>query len=83
MGGGFSFGSGMTYMMGVSYPYLFAAVSPNNGIGPMSKAVEDRIREIKAKGDVRIPMMIVYGDVDAGGSHRRAGSARRVRLGLP
>ena len=34
----------------------------------MSKAVQDRAREIKAKGDIRIPMMIVYGDVDAGGS---------------
>lgn len=65
---GFSFGSGMTYMMGISYPQLFAAVSPNNGIGPMSKAVQDRVKALKAKGDVRIPMMIVYGDVDAGGS---------------
>jgi poly(3-hydroxybutyrate) depolymerase len=65
---GFSFGSGMTYMMGITYPYLFAAVSPNNGIGPMSKAVLDRVKEIKAKGDLRMPMMIVYGDVDAGGS---------------
>jgi poly(3-hydroxybutyrate) depolymerase len=65
---GFSFGSGMTYMMGIAHPELFAAVSPNNGIGPMSEAVLARVKELKAKSDVRTPMMIVYGDVDAGGS---------------
>ncbi|RAK60248.1 hypothetical protein DJ021_10750 [Phenylobacterium hankyongense] len=65
---GFSFGSGMTYMMGVAHPTLFAAVSPNNGIGPMSPDVVGRMAALKAKSDVRIPMMIVYGAVDAGGS---------------
>lgn len=65
---GFSFGSGLTYMMGVAHPELFAAVSPNSGIGPMSAAVEARIAANKAKSDIRIPTMIVYGDVDAGGS---------------
>ncbi len=34
---GFSLGSGMSYIMGVTHPDLFAAVSPNSGIGPMSK----------------------------------------------
>ena len=65
---GFSFGSGLTFMMGVSYPQLFAAVSPNNGIGPMSKEVTSWIGGVKAKSDVRMPMMIVYGDVDSGAS---------------
>ena len=65
---GFSLGSGMSYMMGITHPQLFAAVSPNNGIGPMTPAVTARVAEIKAKGDIRLPMMIVYGDVDSGGS---------------
>jgi len=65
---GFSLGSGMSYMMGITHPDLFAAVSPNNGIGPMSDPVQARVKELKAKSDVRIPMMIVYGSVDAGGS---------------
>lgn len=65
---GFSLGSGMAYMMGITRPNLFAAVSPNNGIGPMSPAVLARVEEIKHKGDARIPMMLVYGDVDSGGS---------------
>jgi poly(3-hydroxybutyrate) depolymerase len=65
---GFSLGSGMAYMMGITHPALFAAVSPNNGIGPMSPAVLARVAELKARGDVRIPMMMVYGDVDSGGS---------------
>jgi poly(3-hydroxybutyrate) depolymerase len=65
---GFSFGSGLTYMMGVAHPELFAAVSPNSGIGPMSQAVEARIAADKAESDIRIPMIVVYGDVDAGGS---------------
>src|SRR5579859_2245921 len=37
---GFSFGSGLTYMMGIAHPSLFAAISPNSGIGPMPKDVE-------------------------------------------
>jgi poly(3-hydroxybutyrate) depolymerase len=65
---GFSIGSGMTLMMGLSYPQLFAAVSPNSGIGPLSKDVTAWDAGVKAKSDVRIPMMIVYGDVDNGGS---------------
>ncbi|MDB5675311.1 MAG: Poly(3-hydroxybutyrate) depolymerase-like protein [Sphingomonas bacterium] len=65
---GFSLGSGISYMMGITHPQLFAAVSPNNGIGPMSQPVHDRVAELKAKGDVRMPMMIVYGDVDTAGS---------------
>jgi poly(3-hydroxybutyrate) depolymerase len=65
---GFSLGSGITYMMGITHPQLFAAVSPNNGIGPMARPVVDRVAELKAKGDVRIPMMMVYGNVDTAGS---------------
>jgi poly(3-hydroxybutyrate) depolymerase len=65
---GFSLGSGISYMMGITHPQLFAAVSPNNGIGPMAPAVKAKVAELKAQGDVRIPMMIVYGDVDNAGS---------------
>jgi poly(3-hydroxybutyrate) depolymerase len=65
---GFSLGSGMTYMMGITHPQLFAAVSPNSGIGPMSPAVEARIAAIKGKGDIRMPVMIMYGNADHGGS---------------
>jgi poly(3-hydroxybutyrate) depolymerase len=65
---GFSFGSGLTYMMGLTYPNLFAGVSPNSGIGAMPTAVEARIAEIKAKSDIRVPMMLVYGDADRGGT---------------
>lgn len=65
---GFSLGSGMSYIMGITHPDLFAAVSPNSGIGPMSKETEARIAELKAKSDVRIPMIMVYGNVDTGGS---------------
>jgi poly(3-hydroxybutyrate) depolymerase len=65
---GFSLGSGLTYMMGITHPRVFAAISPNNGIGPMSPQVEARIAEIAKAGDLRIPTMIVYGDVDSGAS---------------
>jgi len=65
---GFSLGSGLTYMMGVTHPSLFAAISPNSGIGPMSKEVEARIAAVKGQSDIRIPTLMVYGDVDSGGS---------------
>ncbi|MDB5453370.1 MAG: Poly(3-hydroxybutyrate) depolymerase-like protein, partial [Caulobacteraceae bacterium] len=65
---GFSLGSGLTYMMGITHPQLFAAVSPNSGIGPMSPEVGAWVSDLKAKSDARIPMMIVYGDVDGGSS---------------
>jgi len=65
---GFSLGSGLSYMMGITHPRLFAAVSPNSGIGPMSKEVEARVADVKAQSDFRIPMMMVYGNVDSGGS---------------
>ena len=65
---GFSFGSGLTYMMGLTHPELFAAVSPNSGIGPMPKDVVARIAQVKAKSDARTPMLLLYGDADRGGS---------------
>jgi poly(3-hydroxybutyrate) depolymerase len=65
---GFSLGSGLTYMMGITHPGLFAAISPNSGIGPMSKEVEARSAEVKAQSDIRIPTLMVYGNVDSGGS---------------
>jgi poly(3-hydroxybutyrate) depolymerase len=65
---GFSFGSGLTYMMGLTHPQLFAAVSPNSGIGPMPPDVEARIAAVKATSDIRIPMIMVYGTADRGGT---------------
>jgi poly(3-hydroxybutyrate) depolymerase len=65
---GFSLGSGLTYMMGITRPGLFAAISPNSGIGPMSKEVVARVAAVKAQSDIRIPTMMVYGNVDSGGS---------------
>jgi poly(3-hydroxybutyrate) depolymerase len=65
---GFSFGSGMTYMMGIAHPELFAAVSPNSGIGDMTPEVNAWAANLKAKSDVRIPEMIIYGNMDPGGS---------------
>jgi poly(3-hydroxybutyrate) depolymerase len=65
---GFSLGSGLTYMMAISHTATFAAVSPNSGIGPMSPEVEARAAEIRKDRDLRIPMMIEYGDVDTGAS---------------
>ena len=34
----------------------------------MAKPVLERVAELKAKGDIRIPMMLLYGDVDTAGS---------------
>jgi poly(3-hydroxybutyrate) depolymerase len=65
---GFSLGSGMSYMMGITHPQLFAAVSPNNGIGPMTPEVTAWAANVKQKGDARIPMMMVFGDVDGAAS---------------
>jgi poly(3-hydroxybutyrate) depolymerase len=65
---GFSLGSGMSYMMGITHPQLFAAISPNSGIGPMSSAVEASVAAIKAKSDIRMPVIIPYGVADHGGS---------------
>ena len=65
---GFSFGSGLTYMMGLTHPELFAAVSPNSGIGPMPKDVVARMAQGKSRSDARTPMLMVYGDADRGGS---------------
>jgi hypothetical protein len=55
-------------MMGITHSATFAAVSPNNGIGPMSPEVEARAAEIRKDHDLRIPMMLVYGSVDTGAS---------------
>jgi poly(3-hydroxybutyrate) depolymerase len=65
---GFSLGSGLSFMLGITRPDLFAAVSPNNGIGPPSKEVQQWVDSVKAKSDARIPAMIVYGDVDSAAS---------------
>ena len=65
---GFSLGSGLAYMMGISHTRVFAAISPNSGIGPMSPEVEARATEIRKDGVLRIPTMILYGDVDSASS---------------
>ncbi|HTI66666.1 MAG TPA: PHB depolymerase family esterase [Caulobacteraceae bacterium] len=65
---GFSFGSGETLMMGLTHPQLFAAISPNSGIGDFPKPVTDWIARVKAKSDIRIPTLVVYGAVDVASS---------------
>jgi poly(3-hydroxybutyrate) depolymerase len=62
---GFSAGSGLTLAEGLTNPRTFAAVSPQSGIGDFSPGVQALITKAKADGDVRIPMMIFYGAVDA------------------
>ena len=63
---GFSNGSAMTHMMGLTHPQLFAATSPTNGAGTLQKPVQERVDQIKAKFDYRLPVMAVYGNVDSG-----------------
>jgi len=60
---GFSIGSGMTFVEGVTHPQLFAAVSPNSGLGDFEPAVTQRIADNEAKG-LRLPMIVVYGSQD-------------------
>ncbi|MDB5459756.1 MAG: Poly(3-hydroxybutyrate) depolymerase-like protein [Caulobacteraceae bacterium] len=60
---GFSIGSGMTFVEGITHPQLFAAVSPNSGLGDFEPAVMRRVAEMKAKG-LRLPMLAVYGAQD-------------------
>jgi poly(3-hydroxybutyrate) depolymerase len=65
---GFSFGSGLTYVDGLLHPQLFAAISPDSGIGDLTEPVLAAIRSTKAQHDIHMPTMVVYGSVDAGGS---------------
>lgn len=60
---GFSIGSGITFVEGVTHPQLFAAVSPNSGLGDFEPAVMQRIAENESKG-LRMPMIVVYGSQD-------------------
>jgi len=62
---GFSVGSGQTFVEGITHPQLFAAVSPNSGIGDFGQPVAKWVADLKAKSDIRLPMMVVYGAVDA------------------
>jgi poly(3-hydroxybutyrate) depolymerase len=65
---GFSAGSGLTLAEGLMNPRTFAAVSPNSGIGDFTPGVQALITQAKAAGDVRIPMLAIYGAVDAASS---------------
>jgi poly(3-hydroxybutyrate) depolymerase len=65
---GFSFGSGMTFEEGITHPTTFAAISPNSGIGDFTPEVMNFVAALKAKNDVLLPVMVVYGAVDGGGS---------------
>jgi poly(3-hydroxybutyrate) depolymerase len=60
---GFSIGSGRTFTMGVAHPQLFAAVSPNSGLGDWDPEMLQRIDQLKAKG-LHIPMIVMYGAQD-------------------
>jgi poly(3-hydroxybutyrate) depolymerase len=66
---GFSVGSGMTFVTGITHPDVFAAVSPNSGIGDFDASVTQRVADIKAKHNIRLPMMVVYGAEDAASSN--------------
>jgi poly(3-hydroxybutyrate) depolymerase len=63
---GFSNGSAMTHMMGLTHPELFAAVSPdsNNADGPLSPEILSRIEALKARYDYRVPVFYMHGNVD-------------------
>ncbi|MDB5461480.1 MAG: Poly(3-hydroxybutyrate) depolymerase-like protein, partial [Caulobacteraceae bacterium] len=65
---GFSFGSGMTFVEGITHPKLFAAISPNSGIGDFTPDIQAWVADLKTKGDVRMPTMVVYGSVDGASS---------------
>jgi poly(3-hydroxybutyrate) depolymerase len=65
---GFSFGSGLAHIEGLLRPQLFAAISPNSGIGDFSPPVLAAIDANKAQHDLQMPTIIFYGSVDAGGS---------------
>lgn len=66
---GFSFGSGLAHVEGLVRPQLFAAISPDSGIGDFTQPVLAAINQMKAQHpDVRMPTLVVYGAVDAGGS---------------
>jgi poly(3-hydroxybutyrate) depolymerase len=60
---GFSIGSGRTFVMGVAHPQLFAAVSPNSGLGDWDPTVLQRVDQLKAQG-LHIPMIVIYGSQD-------------------
>ena len=66
---GFSVGSGTTFVTGITHPQLFAAVSPNSGIGDFDPSVTKWVADLKAKQDIRLPMMVVYGAEDAASSN--------------
>ena len=65
---GFSIGSAQTFVEGTTHPQLFAAVSPNSGFGDFGAAARNAALAVKAKGDIRLPMMVVYGAEDAVGT---------------
>ena len=60
---GFSIGSGRTFTMGVAHPQLFAAVSPNSGLGDWDPSVLQRVDLLKGQG-LHIPMIVIYGSQD-------------------
>jgi poly(3-hydroxybutyrate) depolymerase len=60
---GFSNGSGRTFINGVAHPQLFAAVSPNSGLGDWDPTILQRIDQLKAQG-LHIPMIVFYGSQD-------------------
>jgi poly(3-hydroxybutyrate) depolymerase len=64
---GFSQGSGLTQMMGLTRPQLFAAIAPMSALNPFAQEVQERVDEV-AERKLRIPMIVMYGAVDAGAS---------------
>ena len=65
---GFSNGGGMTILMAATHPLLFAAAAPTDSNGAFTKREDERVAELKAKFDYRIPVMVTYGAVDRSAS---------------
>ncbi|HTI65967.1 MAG TPA: PHB depolymerase family esterase [Caulobacteraceae bacterium] len=82
---GFSQGSGLTQLMGLTRPQMFAAIAPMSALNPFAQEVQDRVDEV-AQRKIRIPMILMYGAVDAAtsvdGEMPARGQLRTVFEGL-
>lgn len=63
---GFSVGGALTLAEGLTNPRAFAAVAPTSGLEELSPGVMAMVAKAKADGNVRIPMIIMYGAADLG-----------------
>ena len=63
---GFSVGGALTLAEGLTNPRTFAAVAPTSGLEDLSPGLLAMVAKAKADGNVRIPMIIMYGAADLG-----------------